>query len=77
VSAPRISTGRLYAVETPCPGCGRLEVIAVDLTAVLTTPSEGQATLKVKAASKALDHWCGVEATVHTLFDTNADDPAP
>lgn len=77
MSAPRISTGRLYAVETPCPTCGRLEVIAVDFTAVLTTPSEGVATLKLKAASKALEHWCGVEATAHTLFDTDADTPAP
>ena len=73
MSAPRISTGRLYAVETPCPRCGVLEVIAVDLTAVLTTPSEGVATLKLKAASKALDHWCGTVGTVTTLFDVEAE----
>jgi hypothetical protein len=76
MSAPRIGTGQLYAVEVICPMCGRLELIAVNLGAVLTTPGEGVPALKVKATSKALDHWCtpaGAD-TPRTLFSVTDDE---
>ena len=60
----------------PCPRCLQLEVITVDLSPVLTTPGEGVATLRVKAVSKALEHWCSSVQSAATLFDdTDAERP--
>lgn len=76
MSAPRVGM-QLLAAEVPCPTCGRLEVIAVELAAVLTVPDDGVATLRVKAKSKALDHWCtsATTDTVGSLFDTADGEP--
>ena len=57
----------LHAVEAPCPNCGVLELIWVTLSTVLTSPSDADATLKVKAASKPVVHLCGQE-TIEDLF---------
>lgn len=64
---PRVTTERI-AVLTPCPICGVGELIAVDLSAILTTPDDGVSTLRVKASSKALEHWCATQAPAPDLF---------
>lgn len=61
----------LVAVEIACPRCSMLEVITVDLSAVLTTPGNGVSSLRVKAASKPIEHWCSSlqSPAAATLFD--------
>lgn len=69
---PRVPAG-LVAVELVCPRCGVLEVIAVGLSAVLTTPTENPPTLAVKAKATKLEHWCQPNGAPATLFSV----PAP
>lgn len=49
----------IYWVDLPCPRCGALETVAVVLSAVLTTPTDDQPSLKLRARTKATDHDCG------------------
>lgn len=58
MTVPRVTT-QLIAVETPCPQCGVLEVIGVNLMPVLTiASSDGPSALKVKCMTKPIEHWC-------------------
>lgn len=56
---PAPLTPGIYWVDLPCPRCGALETVAVVLSAVLTTPTDEEPSLKLRAKSKPTDHDCG------------------
>jgi hypothetical protein len=55
---PPLTVG-IYWVDLPCPRCGALATVAAHLSAVLTTPTEEEPSLRLKVRSKAVDHECG------------------
>lgn len=55
---PPLGVG-LYWVDLPCPRCSALETVAVHLSAVLTTSTDDEARLKLRARSAPTDHDCG------------------
>ena len=60
----------LVGVEVPCPSCGVLERIAVQLVGVLTLPGDDSATLRVKAKSRPMDHDChAIEVDLFTATE--------
>jgi hypothetical protein len=63
-SAP-LTTG-IYWVDLPCPRCHALETVAVVLSAVLTTPTDAEPSLRLHAKSKAADHDCGQTRMLET-----------
>lgn len=71
-SPPRVGAG-LVGVEVPCPSCGVLELIAVNLVGVLTVPDGDTPTLRIKAKSRPLDHDCQADAPA-SLFDVEASE---
>jgi len=63
---PPLSIG-MHWVDLPCPRCGALETVAVVLSAVLSTPTDEQPSLKLRARSKATDHDCGQGRMLDTV----------
>lgn len=52
-----LSTGTYY-VDAPCPRCGAIEAILVQISSVLTTPETEGGTLRVKIKGKPREHDC-------------------
>ena len=77
---PNLTTGT-YWVDLPCPRCGVLTPVSVHLGSTLTTPDDTGSSLKLRAKSKPVDHYCGARPLVNrdlSLFDdtdAGAGDP--
>ncbi|MGY4645896.1 hypothetical protein [Cellulomonas sp. URHB0016] len=61
---PNLTTGT-YWVDLPCPRCGVLAAVSVHLGSILTTPDDAGASLRLKAKSKPVDHWCGARPMIN------------
>ena len=71
MTTPNLTTGT-YWVDLPCPRCGVLTPVSVHLSSTLTMPDDAGASLRLKAKSKPVDHWCGARPLVErdlSLFD--------